>query len=146
MKYRLYLVSNSSSSSWICLVSGNVESGMDISLEDAGMYRCENDHTFGEDYLVNYNPQKDKDKLIQILATEDKLSLYKSSFKSLYQYYDDEDIKANLDNILDHYEANGLDDAFQFMVDIHDEIREDSGDDRYETPSENCPICDVLQI
>jgi hypothetical protein len=52
MKYRSDFVTNSSSSSFICQVSGRLEGGYDMSLEDAQMYRCENRHTFDEGYLV----------------------------------------------------------------------------------------------
>lgn len=52
MKLRMGFVSNSSSSSFICDITGNVESGMDLSLEDAGMVECVNGHTFGEDFLL----------------------------------------------------------------------------------------------
>jgi hypothetical protein len=53
MKIRNGFVSNSSSSSFICDVSGHVESGWDISLDDAGMYECVNGHTFLDEYKVD---------------------------------------------------------------------------------------------
>jgi hypothetical protein len=53
MKIRTGFVSNSSSSSFICDVSGAVESGWDLSLSEAGMYECKAGHTFCEDYLLN---------------------------------------------------------------------------------------------
>lgn len=52
MKTRLGFVSNSSSSSFICDITGVVESGMDMSFEDAGMVECVNGHCFGEDFLL----------------------------------------------------------------------------------------------
>lgn len=52
MKIRKGFVSNSSSSSFICDVSGHLECGFDMSIEDAQMYECENEHTFCEDYLI----------------------------------------------------------------------------------------------
>lgn len=52
MKTRLGFVSNSSSSSFICDITGNVESGMDLTLEDVGMVQCVNGHTFGDDFLL----------------------------------------------------------------------------------------------
>jgi len=53
MKIRKGFVSNSSSSSFICDVSGNVACGYDMSMEEAEMYECENGHTFDDGYLVN---------------------------------------------------------------------------------------------
>jgi hypothetical protein len=45
-------VSNSSSSSFVCDVCGHDESGWDISLSDANMVTCANDHTFCEDHVI----------------------------------------------------------------------------------------------
>lgn len=45
-KRRNGFVTNSSSSSFICDVCGEVESGYDMTLEEAGMYECVNGHTF----------------------------------------------------------------------------------------------------
>ncbi len=44
MKVRLCFVANSSSSSFMCNVCGDIESGMDISIEDCSMKYCENGH------------------------------------------------------------------------------------------------------
>lgn len=52
MKIRNGFVSNSSSSSFICDVSGCVESGMNASLSDFEMSRCINGHTFYDQYRV----------------------------------------------------------------------------------------------
>lgn len=61
MKIRQGFVSNSSSSSFICLVSGQVESGMDLSLEDVGMMECVNDHCFNESYVVGEVKKEDNE-------------------------------------------------------------------------------------
>jgi hypothetical protein len=53
MKIRKGFVSNSSSSSFICDVCGTAESGRDYSLEDAGMYECENGHIFCDTHILN---------------------------------------------------------------------------------------------
>ncbi len=50
MKCRQGFVSNSSSSSFICEISGSVESGYDASPSDCGMIRCVNDHLMLEEY------------------------------------------------------------------------------------------------
>lgn len=46
MKIRRGFVSNSSSSSFICDLTGHVESGMDYSLTDCVMVECVHGHTF----------------------------------------------------------------------------------------------------
>ena len=48
MKVRNGFVSNSSSSSFVCDVCGDVEGGYDLCLTDAGMAECVNGHTFCE--------------------------------------------------------------------------------------------------
>ena len=52
MKTRSQFVSNSSSSSFICEICNHTESGWDASVEDIGFVRCENDHTFCEEHLL----------------------------------------------------------------------------------------------
>lgn len=57
MKIRMGFVSNSSSSSFICCVSGEIETGMDIGLDDVEMVECKNEHTFYNEYLVEPLPE-----------------------------------------------------------------------------------------
>jgi hypothetical protein len=61
-KVRKGFVSNSSSSSFICEISGQVESGYDASPFDCGMVRCVNDHTMMEEYAP---------KGVELVADED---------------------------------------------------------------------------
>jgi len=46
MKTRNGFVSNSSTSSFVCNICGEVEAGMDLCLSDVEMVECEYDHTF----------------------------------------------------------------------------------------------------
>jgi hypothetical protein len=50
MKIRTGFVSNSSSQSFVCDISGETVSGWDMTLAEADMIRCERDHTA----MVNY--------------------------------------------------------------------------------------------
>lgn len=59
MKVRQGFVSNSSSSSFVCEVSGAVESGMDASPADLGFCTCENGHTFSQEFLVGITDVED---------------------------------------------------------------------------------------
>ena len=52
MKIRLKFVSNSSSSSFICEVCGNVESGYDLSYEDVGYVCCEHGHVMCKEHIL----------------------------------------------------------------------------------------------
>jgi len=65
MKLRNGFVSNSSSSSFICMVDGSVEAGMDLSLSEAGMCSCVNGHTFCTQYRLA------KPQIVQDLDIED---------------------------------------------------------------------------
>jgi len=49
MKFRRGFVSNSSSSSFVCDVCGDTESGWDLCLSEAEMFNCENGHTVHKD-------------------------------------------------------------------------------------------------
>jgi len=53
MKTRAGFVSNSSSSSFVCDVCGEIESGWDLCLVDAGMCECKNGHCFHDDCSDN---------------------------------------------------------------------------------------------
>jgi len=59
MKIRKGFVSNSSSSSFICDVCGNTQTGYDMSLEDAEMFQCESGHTFCEYHMVTPGDYQD---------------------------------------------------------------------------------------
>jgi hypothetical protein len=50
MKKRLGFVSNSSSSSFVCDLSGNCEGGYDCGLSDVDMFECENGHTLMNEF------------------------------------------------------------------------------------------------
>ena len=52
MKIRNGFVSNSSSSSFICDVCGNEQSGMDLSLSECEMNECKNGHTFCDEHKI----------------------------------------------------------------------------------------------
>lgn len=52
MKIRSGFISNSSSSSFTCDVCGETKSGWDLSHSDAGMDKCENNHTFCQSHKL----------------------------------------------------------------------------------------------
>jgi len=53
MKTRLGFVSNSSSCSFVCDLTGEVKSGWSWGIEDVGMYGCINGHRFNKEYVLN---------------------------------------------------------------------------------------------
>lgn len=54
MKIRQGFVSNSSSSSFVCCITGETESGYDASSRELGFVTCENYHMFLESNLKKY--------------------------------------------------------------------------------------------
>lgn len=76
MKFRKSFVTNSSSSSYICEISGEVESGYDISSNDVGMLQCTNNHIFLEQFLIDIEPSLDEIKEFVIDRLEGKINFY----------------------------------------------------------------------
>jgi hypothetical protein len=68
MKVRNGFVSNSSSSSFICVVCGENQSGWDISLEEAGMFECQKGHVVCQSHLS----EKDQDKFTEIRENDEE--------------------------------------------------------------------------
>lgn len=64
MKVRNGFVSNSSTSSFVCDVCGEVEADRDLCISDAGMVQCKNGHTF-------HYPICDKDVAARVKVPED---------------------------------------------------------------------------
>jgi hypothetical protein len=52
MKVRKGFVSNSSSSSFICEISGEIETSCDTTYKEIGFAECENGHTFCSEFLL----------------------------------------------------------------------------------------------
>jgi hypothetical protein len=58
MKYRKDFVTNSSSSSYVCEICGNENSGFDCSCEELGFAVCEHEHTFCIDHILDYGDEE----------------------------------------------------------------------------------------
>jgi hypothetical protein len=122
MKVILGFVSNSSSSSFVCDISGRVESGWDMCLRDAEMCECENGHCVGEEHIVS---------LIDDVIKKDGVDKVNEMVFAFYEI-DDEDAKESV-----HF-SNG----HEFIHNVVDEV----DDARYSLPAEFCPICSLTSI
>lgn len=66
MKYRKSFVTNSSSSSFVCDICGRIESGYELSIDEAYMYQCVNGHTFCQNEALEIR----KEDLINMIIEE----------------------------------------------------------------------------
>jgi len=135
MKVRNGFVSNSSSSSFICDVSGREDSGWDLCLSDCDMYECVNGHIFDEKYLIkdiNYNDLRKG--MIEKLENEIN---YKYTKENRPQA-DESDLKRWRDNNLEEIKTiNKTPD--KDLLDLN-------GESPYEMPSGCCPICQYKHL
>ncbi len=117
MKRRQGFVSNSSSSSFICDVSGCVEGGYDLGLYDAGMYECENGHTFYEHYIEG--------------SVDDAVLTYNIDWHNSERMTE----RIDLSECTTHDQYEEL-----TGVSINDD------DFRYSVPAHHCPICSLSHV
>lgn len=96
MKIRMGFVSNSSTSSFTCCISGVHEAGRDLCFDDADMCECENGHIMLRKYLI-----KQAKKFLETHTKEELANLYNdsmlyesdlcnldSAYEILYEIYD----------------------------------------------------------
>jgi len=116
MKIRKGFVSNSSSSSFVCDVCGNIEVGYDMSLQDFEMSRCDNGHEFCDSHIT-------RDVQLTIEQKVEKL-------KRLYSYSE---------GYLKKIEVNENDE--DEIDNMYQNVISDVG-----ISSESCPICQLDSI
>lgn len=68
MKIRNGFVSNSSTSSFICEICGNIEADRDVNCRDVGMLRCKNEHIICEGHVT----EEVLDKIEEFFLEEEK--------------------------------------------------------------------------
>jgi len=143
MKIRNGFVSNSSSSSFICEVCGQDASGYDMCLSEAGMYTCDNGHTFCEDHALAYESQKEfciglinsriENYTKRMNESNDSTGTGYGSKKSYEGYIIDEKekLKEVEESNEDEYDYDDLMESYDY---------------RYEFPSKYCPICQMDHV
>lgn len=140
-KKRLSFVTNSSSSSYTCLINGETESGWDLGLEDAGMYECEYGHIFCENYVLGDPTKLSKEDIIRYFESEVKKwenrLLQHPKDKDYLKWRDDAQKELNNLKIVPKDEEEEL---------ISTLISQEELDSRYEIPAQFCPICQMNYI
>jgi hypothetical protein len=117
MKKRFGFVSNSSSSSFVCDICGQEESGYDMCLSEAGMVECVNGHTFCSDHLGSPDVQEKykRDVIIKYIQ------------EHVLEENEELPTGGELDDLIEEY----LDEAIDY----------DDG-----LPAELCPVCSLQCI
>ena len=119
MKIREGFVSNSSSSSYTCDVSGETYSGMDLGLSDVGMMDCIHGHTFLSQYAQEYESSWEDRRATALHAW----SINEGRFKHLRPIIEAAITEAQFEEIVEKHDIEWL-------------CAED-----YDVPEKGCPIC-----
>lgn len=136
-KFRKSFVTNSSSSSFICEVSGHVEAGYDLCMSDAGFYECENDHMFCKDYLVGELGTMDKEEMLEYLSNK------KDEWEKFSSKYYNSQVKDVVEEIQKLVSLTDADEVKEFIEEL---IESYELDGNYGIPAHNCPICTLTHI
>ena len=121
MKVRTGFVSNSSSSSFVCVICGDNVSGMDMGLCDAEMFECVVGHVVCDGHAVN-----------------NQVNFYDLDLEGKREYcLARTDYESTKKTIKEAEYENELDDLYS------DEIQYE---ERYDTPSKNCPCCTLDRL
>jgi len=133
VKIRHGFVSNSSSNSFTCDISGRTKSGWDFSLDDADMYICEKGHVmcghYVRDFITDLVAKGDVDAVIQSI---EGLRIVPTSMCPICQlkYISEE-------NILRYLCAR--------RGQTYDEVRQAIGDDYGDAPEEFYEFIDIVE-
>jgi hypothetical protein len=119
MRFRTDFVTNSSSSSFVCEICNEAEGGYDLSISDTHFLMCEAGHTFCIGHLSNAEIESFCEKIIKDNSFNNN---YSEMISTLLEEY--KNIEGN------YYED-----------DIIVELSSREFLDRYNWPSEFCPIC-----
>ena len=123
MKYRIGFVTNSSSSSYLCVICDKIHSGYDATLDDAEMLQCVNNHTFCESHV------SDAKKVEMVIAALE--SIIETRKANAWGDADDEEL---LDNIKSA-------DGETAVALANNALRDGEFEIDTSIPETHCPVC-----
>jgi hypothetical protein len=137
MKIRKSFVTNSSSSSYVCDICGNAESGYDCSPRDFDMSSCIHGHIVCNSHIENKNIQNGKQELIDYLKS--KILYHENRIET-------GDMKAHNKKWADNY-SKALDRAINLEEDSYDleQMLEDY-DLNTNITEDDCPLCNLTDV
>lgn len=136
-KFRMDFVTNSSSSSFICEICGNMESGMDCNLSDFDMVRCPCGHEFCEDHKLDIEESFEtrKEDAINIIKSQcDHYKGYAGEYGKRLRY-----IALNYLERLNSISESDFEDLYEELCEEYEEEFED-------VSSLQCPICQMQKF
>jgi hypothetical protein len=148
-KRKLDFVTNSSSTCYICEITGETESGWDLDLQDAGMFECERGHIFMENYAIGDPTEITKENTIKVIE---------KNIKNWRRYVEEEsEVKKKLryrgyakeheDNL--KYVQSAAEEEFDKLWEndkLDALVEQYEIGSRYEVNSVFCPICQMEYI
>lgn len=141
MKLRKDFVTNSSSSSFICEISGGSEGGYDCSLEDVGMGECSKGHVMYQEYILDWpTTKKGRLSIIEeiIDSADSKYGNFRHKRGELYSKYP----KLNSAHI-NELNDDELDNIIRYCV---DELDYNLIEEYYSFNMGLCPICNKSEV
>ena len=144
MKIRTSFVSNSSSSSFMCKVCGEMESGWDLTLTQAHMSECEEcGRTIHKECMNKVDDEKAKELWIKFFRKtfQDQIEYNKEEKESNNKYYREgalEEAQQQLETFEEFIKEGNPD-----WTDIFDEYQDWSDS---QMPKEFCPFCSLTKI
>jgi len=136
MKVRSGFVSNSSSSSFVCDICHEVQSGMDMCLSDAQMSRCVNGHTFCDEHRGSEIAPGIQLQLLINLLEDSKNSSYMQEIRTA--------LSPKMDGLDKAKGASYCSDAIEAVYAEFQDWIEDEWP--HDVPACMCPICTFQSV
>jgi hypothetical protein len=130
----------------MCEVCGNVESGWDMGISEAGMYECNNGHTFCESHIDSFDSKSKKEICIELI--KNKIETYTENMNNSNDIFGDEKkwgSKKYYEEII-NLESNELKEIENCDDDFDYDECLDKYEFRYACPESMCPICNLNHI